>query len=309
VLAPYRPRFSLSSGAVLPLFRFGRWLFLAGVLAIAADVFLRAVVSRRLGAIDLGIYYVAARVAMLPYEVINELIGAVIFPVQARLQQDKPRAARVFRASLKATAAFLILVYALLAALAASLVTILGPRWTTATSVIQILALVGLTGALWEPTTAMFQGFGRSAWIAALYGIRLPVLIGLSWTLSGRFGLTGAAVAWVLAELTAHAGAAVLTKRLIPQPFVGMIRPLTAIASAAVAAAAIAVVVDQVLPALWGLAVAGLLGVGVGIGVLSLLDRALHAGLWSDITKIFPGLAHRFRIADQILMDRNQTRP
>ena len=89
VLAPYRPRLLLTSHAIQPLIRYGRWLFLTGLVAIAASSVTQVVISRQLGPVELGLYFLAAKLAFLPHEVATQVLGDVAFSVYARVQDDR----------------------------------------------------------------------------------------------------------------------------------------------------------------------------------------------------------------------------
>jgi lipopolysaccharide exporter len=298
LVAPYRPRLSFDTHAARSLFRFGRWMLAAGLLGVAGDALLRGVISRRLGAVDLGVYYVAVRIAILPYEVVSEIVAAVAFPVQALLQNDRPRAARVFRSSLRAPLALLIPIYATLVALAEPIVVhVLGPRWDGAAPVIRVTAVIGIISTLYDSTTAMLQGLGRPQWVAALAGVYLPIVAALAWWFAGALGITGAALARLVAETAVQITAGVLSTRLLPHPFAGMFRPLAAFFAAAAAAAGAALLVYGAIRGGVGVAAGGVSGVTIGAVVLLVLDRRLALGLRADAAKVFPALMARLRLA------------
>jgi O-antigen/teichoic acid export membrane protein len=298
LVAPYRPRLSLDTHAARSLFRFGRWMLVAGLLGVAGDALLRGMIARRLGAVDLGVYYVAVRIAILPYEVVSEIVAAVAFPVQALLQNDRPRAARVFRSSLKAPLALLIPIYATLVALAEPIVVhVLGARWEGAAPVIRVTAVIGIIGTLYDSTTAMLQGLGRPEWVAALAGVHLPIVAALAWWFAGALGITGAALARLAAESAVQITAGVLSTRLLPHPFAGMFRSLAAFLAAAAAAAVSALLVYGAIGGGVGVAAGGVSGMTIGAVALLALDRRLALGLRVDAAKAFPGLMARLRLA------------
>lgn len=298
IVAPYRPHLSLEAGAVRSLFRFGRWMLLAGVLGVAGDALLRGVISRRLGAFDLGVYYVAVRIAILPYEAISEIVVAVGFPVQAMLQNDLERAARVFRSILKATLAVLMPIYAIVFVLAGPLVAeFLGVRWHDATPVIRVIAVIGIIGTVYDATTAMLQGLGRPQWVAALAAVQLLIVAGLAWWFTESLGITGAALARLCAEVCVQVTAVVLSSRLLPRPFAGLVRPLLAFSAAASLGAAFALAIYGLTSNAIGVVSGALVGVGIAYVVLAFLDRGFALGLRADAIKVFPALAAWLRLA------------
>jgi hypothetical protein len=60
-----------------------------------------------MGTAELGIYFLAAKLAFLPNEIASEVVGAVSFPVYARVQSNISQATRTFRAIF--TSMFLVL--------------------------------------------------------------------------------------------------------------------------------------------------------------------------------------------------------
>jgi O-antigen/teichoic acid export membrane protein len=169
VLAPHRPRLVLDSAAARPLIRFGRWIFVAGLIAVAGRSMLQLVISRKLGAAELGLYFLAAKLAFIPAEISSEVIGAVAFPLYSRLQANARQAAKAFRAILVVMWASLLPICALIIVLAPSLVeNILGPRWEATVPLIRLLALVNVVGLLGETVVPIFKGMGQPSRLAIL---------------------------------------------------------------------------------------------------------------------------------------------
>jgi lipopolysaccharide exporter len=298
VVAPYRPRLSFNAGAARSLFRFGRWLLVAGALGVAGDAVLRAVISRRLGAVDLGVYYLAVRIAILPYEAVSEIVVAVGFPVQSLLQRDRERAARVFRSTLKATLALLMPMYAIIVALAEPMVReFLGARWSAAPPVMRVIAVIAVIGTVYDATTAMLQGLGRPQWVAALAAVQLPIVSGLAWWFAGELGVTGAALARLCAEVCVQITAAVLATRLLPRPFSAMSRPIGAFVAGATAGGATALVIYRLWSDPFGVVAGAVVGMAAAAVVLLYLDRVFGLGLREDASKVFPVLMTWLRLA------------
>jgi hypothetical protein len=121
LLAPYRPHLTLDWRQMRPLMRYGRWVFLTSLVAVAGSAALRVVVSRQLGRWSWGFTFLAAKLAFLPTEVASDVMGAVTFPLYARLQNEAEQVAQLFRANLLTLSALLVPVFTLIAVLA--------PRW------------------------------------------------------------------------------------------------------------------------------------------------------------------------------------
>ena len=287
-VAPWRPRLEFGRSAVRPLVRFGRWFLVASAVWAAGDALLHAIISRRLGAAELGVYFLAARVALLPAALVNAVAETVTFSLHARLRAtNDPRAPQAFAAAVRGIAAVLVPVYALLAVLAPSLVDhVLGVRWAAAVPVIRLLAVVGAICAVAIVALPMLQARGRARDAAALSALRAAVLVGLVWLLT-PYGVIGAAAAVVGAEIALQSGAALAAHRALAGSFGGVGRAVTAIAIAAGAAAAVALTADRTLPGLLGLAVAVAVAVAIAGAVLSAFDRRFHLGLRDDAAALF----------------------
>src|SRR5688572_21833956 len=122
ILAPYRPRISYDWQSVRPLLKFGKWLLITGIFAMAGNFGLRLLISRQVGAEGLGLYFLAAQLAFLPNEVASEVVGTVAFPLFARLRSNIQQAAHAFQAILTGLMALLYPICALINVLSPVLV-------------------------------------------------------------------------------------------------------------------------------------------------------------------------------------------
>lgn len=293
-LAPHRPRFVLDATAVRPLLHFGRWILLAGVFGMAGDVAIRSIISGRLGTAELGVYFLAASLTMLPNQMIAAVVGAVAFPIHTRFQHETERAASVFRASVIAMAVVLAPLYVLLFVLAPRIVAeVLGPRWAGSVSIIRWFSVASLMGVMFAASTPLFQGLGKPKYAALLYGAFSLTLAATAWTAVGQFGLAGAGIAQVLAELATVSAAALLVHRIVPGIFAGLAKPIGAIGLATVVAGLTAVAIAGQLGGLLGTAVSLLFGAMVSVAALYLLDRRLDLGFVSYLARAYPSVAAR----------------
>src|SRR5919198_88357 len=65
LLAPHHPRLRFDTSAIRPLLQFGRWIFLTNLIAVTGSSMLQLVISRQLGAAELGLYFLAAKLAFI----------------------------------------------------------------------------------------------------------------------------------------------------------------------------------------------------------------------------------------------------
>jgi O-antigen/teichoic acid export membrane protein len=293
-LAPHRPRIAFDQGSARSLFSFGRWLFALGILGLAGEALLRAVISRRLGTAELGLFYLAVRLAMLPFTSVESIVASIGVPVHARLQTDPRRGARTLQTSLVGMLAVLVPGYGVLIVLAGSVVEeVLGPRWTGAAPLIRILAVAAAIETVGAACTPMLLGLGRPKFVAGLATLKAILLVFGAWTLTGAMGVTGAAVAWLIADAVV-AGVWLLSAAITEaRPLTGSGMALLAIGVATAAGALTASSVDRLSSGVVAVAAAAALAMGVAGGVLWLLDRWLGAGLADTLVKLFPAMAGR----------------
>jgi O-antigen/teichoic acid export membrane protein len=186
VVAPYRPRFRAESVATSSLMRFGRWIFAIGVISVMADAAIRWVVTNRLGVAELGLYFMAARLAYLPYQVITELVGEVAFPMYAQLQENREKATRAFRTVFVSMLALLLPTSLIMIVLIPDLVAVvLGERWIGATTVMQLLVAVCVAGVVGDSIIPLLKGVGSPKKVAALDLLQLVIVIPAAWSRSG----------------------------------------------------------------------------------------------------------------------------
>ncbi|MHC4476811.1 MAG: oligosaccharide flippase family protein [Planctomycetota bacterium] len=291
-LAPYRPRICFDSASIAPLIRFGRWIFLSGLIAVAGSAVLRLVISRQLGAVELGLYYMGARLAFLPAEVASELVGSVTFPLYARLQSELKKTTRAFQSILTGMSAVLLPVCTLTIVLAPSLVQhILGPGWERTVPVIRILSVVSMVGLLGEAIVPVLKGMGQPYKVVVLEGVQTLLLIALIWTLANRYGIIGAALSWLPAILASQIVGVILVRRLLTAPFSSIASPLLAVVMASVAGGYLAMSIDRIISGLPGLILGGLLGLILMASILWLTDRRFSLGFVKGFSQAFPEIA------------------
>jgi O-antigen/teichoic acid export membrane protein len=293
-LAPHRPRIAFDQGSAGSLFSFGRWLFVLGILDLAGEALLRATISRRLGTAELGLFYLAVRLTMLPFTSVESIVASIGVPVHARLQADLHRIARTLRTSLAGMLALLVPGYTVLVVLAGSLVgEVLGPRWTGAAPLIRVLAVAAAVQTLGAACTPMMFGLGRPKLVAGLAALKAILLVAGAWALTGAVGVIGAAVAWLVADIVIGAGWLVAAARTVTRPLAGLGGQLLEIGLASAAAALVAVGVDRLSSGTVAVVAAALLAMGVAGVVLWVLDRRLGGGLADTLARLFPAVAGR----------------
>ncbi|MFO7683991.1 MAG: oligosaccharide flippase family protein [Chloroflexota bacterium] len=292
VLAPYRPRLTLNWGKMRPLMHYGRWIFITSLVAVAGSAALRVVVSRQLGAVELGLYFLAARLAFLPTEVASDVMGAVTFPLYARLQNETEQVAQLFRANLLTLSALLVPIFTLIAVLAPAMVThVLGERWEGTEQIIQLLAIIGILGLVTDIAVPAFKGLGFPSYVTWIEGAQSLSLVLFVFWFTRRFGLLGAPLAWFPAIFGSLVLAVIFLRGLLPRPFAGLAGPLLAIGGVALLGGLVATAVYHFSPTFFGFILAGLSGAALIFGLTWLLDWRFKLGIGQSLATLFPQIA------------------
>ena len=291
-LAPYRPRLLFNWEAIRPLIHFGRWIFATNLIVLTSGYLLRILISRQFGSAGLGIYVLATQLAYLPGDVASEAVGAVAFPLFARLQNDVQQATRVFRTLFSGLAGLLYPICALIMALAPSLThDLLGPNWAGTEHLIRILAVVAMLGIFGEIAVSVFKGFGQPYRITFLEVIQSTVTLVFVWILTQRFGLVGVALAWLPTIVFSQFLSAVFLQKVLDQPFHGSQRSLVAVLVATSLCMAVALIIERAVPGIIGFAAANFLGILVAGLSLWAADRHYGLGFASNLVSMFPQMA------------------
>jgi O-antigen/teichoic acid export membrane protein len=258
---------------------------------MVSQLIVQAAISRQLGAAQLGLYFIALRLASLPSEVLGEVVGAVAFALCARLQSDVSQATIVFRILLVGSTALLYPVLALTIALAPSVAhELLGSVWTETSAVIRILALAAMLGLVGDVAIPLYKGLGRPQLVTALEAVQSLMLMILVWPFVARYGVLGAALTWLPAVLGSQLLNLWLLHILLRRPLRTLGWPLMAIGTVSVGGAGIALALVHVVPGMLGLVVAAASAIVATGAVILALDRPLGLGLASILTQAFPGM-------------------
>ena len=214
----------------------------------------------------------------------SAVIGAVAFPMFARLKDDLRRTTAAFAALLGGMFLLLLPVYGLVFALAPLLEQALGERWVGTAPVVQILAVAaGVTAILGELCAQLLMGRGRADQAFHLEWVQTGGLLLALWPSLLWLGLPGAPVAWVIGNALSMLLAFALVRRLLPGAMAAAAPRIAAALAAGLIAGVAAWGVSHGLDGLLGLLLAGLTGVAVAVAVLWSLNRPLALDLGGAI--------------------------
>src|SRR5688572_26219963 len=195
----WRPRATFDRAALAALLGFG--LPLAGWTAMTwlSNNVDSLLVGRLLGATALGTYTLAYSIARGPGQLVQAILGSILFPELSRIQADLPQVRAVYLSSLRHILAALLLPLAAMAALAPTFVPLVyGEQWGGAVPLVQLFAIVAIVPIAATTSAWLYTSQGKTRrlfWTSLVYTALLVAafLIGL------RGGLVGLAAAYALA--------------------------------------------------------------------------------------------------------------
>jgi len=244
------------------------------------------VVGRELGTAALGYYSKAFDLTKKTVDHINKVLGTVLFPTYARIQDDVPRLARAYLSSLQVISSITVPASIALYLLSDRIVPVLlGPRWLPMIPILQVLAFMSLVKPISSTTAAVFNAVGRPRY--NMYaGIVVSVVLVVGMILLLPYGTVGIAVAVVISHVIGLAFNVYQISTILPRtigPMLLAVKP-TAIATACMAAVIVLtrrlpVFSGEQLPAVVSLII--LIAVGGGSYLLSLyfFGRSVLAGV------------------------------
>jgi O-antigen/teichoic acid export membrane protein len=274
---PYRPRLRWDRARAGEMFRFGKWIFGANLLAFLGLYADAVAVGRLLGTTALGFYQMAQTLATLPTSAIGQHVRGVTFPALAKVQEiDAQR--RGLLLSLGLVGAVVVPVGCAVTVFAeAAIELIVGARWLEMAPTLRWLVWAGAATALSGVTNGLFQARGRPDLVVKLGLVQIGLWAVAFHPLTTAHGIAGMAIA-----VTGSAAVGVVVKIAVAGRLVGA-SPLALLGTSRVAliGAAPFVVAGAFVPA--GLSFLALLGAAIaGAGCAAILGVALrfHFRMW-----------------------------
>jgi O-antigen/teichoic acid export membrane protein len=264
-VTPWRPSATFSIGTLRRLGGFAGNVFGQNLVYQAGRNVSGLVIGRSLGAASLGAYALATTVILIPFTRIAGPLQQVFFPAFSRISEDRARMADMWLRATRLVGAISIPSLVGLCIVAPDFVqVVLGPRWSDATPVIQILAWVGLIQSLQTLSGEVLLALDRSGtllrytliWFVGTVG---AVALGLRW------GIVGVAACYLALTLTIEPLLTYLTTRALgisfwrfPASFFGIVQ--ATVVMAAIVLPVQAALTASAVPAGARLVLVGLLG-------------------------------------------------
>jgi O-antigen/teichoic acid export membrane protein len=220
---PWRPSFAISRRHLRPMLRFGLGIVAVGLLGQGASNFDYLIVGAKLGAVALGLYYLAFRLPELVILSGFQVANDVLFPFYARLKEGAVEGAEELRRGYLETVRLGSMVAfpaALgMAALAVPLVlTLYGEEWRAAAAPLALVSLWAGLASLASMPGAVFKALGRS-WLLAATGImQIAILFPAIW-FAADYGITAVAGVQVVEKTVSLALLGAIIGRILGIPW------------------------------------------------------------------------------------------
>jgi O-antigen/teichoic acid export membrane protein len=192
-------RLGFSITAFRELFRYGAGETVQTIASVIATQGDYVVVGRQLGDAPLGLYQRAYELVRFPATTFSSVVGSVLFPAFARLQDDRDELARAFRRVLFATALLLLPASAVLIVLAPEVIhVVLGGQWQGAVLPFRIMCIGMLFRTNYKAGALVARARGDVYGVAATQILYALTIVGGA-AVSVRWGIAGVASTTTLA--------------------------------------------------------------------------------------------------------------
>jgi len=289
IVSPWRPHAIFRRNVAAELGRYGIYLLGHTSLNYWMRNGANLLIGKSIGAHALGIFARSYTLMLLPLNNISSVLGQVMFPALARVQNDIPRFRQHY---LTATRMIALVTFPLMIGIAVLseplILFLLGKRWAEVVPILRILSLVGMFQSIIVPVGWVFTALGKTR-----EQFRLSILLGILFVIAMaagvRFGLLG--VTYAYAGWTLISGW--LNLRLIgnyielPAPaVVTAVLPITLIAGAMGFAVGM---IDAGPAHAWSFIARLLAGFLAGLGSYAALCLALRNETFEEVIRLTQG--------------------
>jgi polysaccharide transporter, PST family len=232
VLTPWRPSFTFSTASLRRLGGFAGNVFAENMVWQATRTVISVLIGRVLGAAALGTYALATTVILMPFARIAAPLQQVFFPAFSQMSDDRPRLADIWIRATRLVGVISIPALVGLVIVAPDFVqVVLGSKWSDATTVIQILAVVGIFQSLHTLNGEVLLALGKAGTL-----LRYTILWSAGSLAAVVVGLQGdivtVAACFAIATMLMEPLRAYITTRALGIPLWRFVRSLSGVAQA-----------------------------------------------------------------------------
>lgn len=196
MLHSFRPRFALTHAT--EFLHFSKWLLLQNLALFIRDRAGDLILGRMSGPHAVGVLSISTEIASMPGSELVAPINRAALPGYSKISHDLPALRRAYLTVAGLVSVVVIPVVAGVAVMSPIAVALLlGPKWHEAGVIIQLLAFVGIANVLLGTAHSPIVAIGRPVVFAKIFAIQAAVVIPLLLWLTPRYGVNGAAMAYV----------------------------------------------------------------------------------------------------------------
>ena len=227
----YRPSLRFDRTALTQTLHFGKFAILFAVASYVSNVADNIMVGRLLGFAALGNYSLAFNIASAPIIVVIFSVTAVLLPAYAEINLENPKLLEpAFTKAFNLTLIIMLAIALPPFFFADEIVQLLfGARWTTAASLLRVLALVIPLRGLTLLTSTIFWSTNKPRELALVRTLDALVFVAVLYPLISTVGLPGVAWAGVITYAFACVNRALALNKIIPGISSKILRSLLAL--------------------------------------------------------------------------------
>jgi len=191
---PFRPKFTLDLSGARRLFKYGKWVSLAGIIAFLVGQGDNITIGRLLAPDQLGYYLIAFSFGTLPAIEIARVLGNVLFPLFSKIQQDKERLRRTFIRVARIIFSLTIPASVGLFVLAREAVHfVYSDRWLAVVPILYVIILYSFLKSFELVENSLFLGVGKPKTNSVITIIQIIVMFSVIVPLTKIYGPVGTA--------------------------------------------------------------------------------------------------------------------
>lgn len=196
VLHPYRPKLNFKFVGIKKLFKFGKWLYVAGIVTFFVSQGDSLTVGKLLSSSNLAFYQMAFALGTLPALELVGTLSNMFFPLFSKIKDDRERLKSAFLRILRIIFGAILPATFGLAVLAPEIIRyVYGERWLAMIPILYIVIIYGFIQSFDSLFTPILQGIGKPQTTFAKLLVQAVVMFSLIVPLTYKYGAMGAAMA------------------------------------------------------------------------------------------------------------------
>jgi len=203
LIAP-QPSFKYDLGFVKEVLHRGKWVTASSIFNYLFHNSDDMIVGKILGISNLGLYQMAYKISIFPITEISDVVSKVVFPVYARIDNDRARLKRAFFKTLTLISVLSISLGVFLFIFAREVIfLVLGESWIDILPFLKILIIFGIIRGISGSTSALFFALNKQEYVSVVTFVSFMVLIVTIFPLTLTFGLIGVSISVLISSVAA----------------------------------------------------------------------------------------------------------